>query len=77
MKISYYRPRGYTSHFTYQTNNPFKIIMIIKHLKFSYSNFFLENLIFHKSEFLKSETKQRLTDEHRTLKCVWCLKYVV
>jgi hypothetical protein len=58
--MSYYQPRGHTGHFIGQTENPFKIIRIVKYLNFLDSRFSIQQL-FKKSrlsdKFQKNETK--------------------
>jgi hypothetical protein len=48
MKMCYYRPQGYRSHFICQTENPFIIIRIVKHLRFSRQHFFRKSHFFRK-----------------------------
>jgi hypothetical protein len=58
MKMSYCQPQGHTGHFISQTENPFKIIKIAKHLDFSDSRFFRQQL-FKKSHFSKKRVPEK------------------
>jgi hypothetical protein len=58
MKMSYCQPQGHTGHFTGQTEDPFKIIKIIKHLDFSNSRFSRQQL-FRKSHFLEKQVPEK------------------
>jgi hypothetical protein len=60
MKMSYCQSQGHTCYFTGQTENPFKIIRIVKHLNFLDNRFFRQhlfqkNLTSKNNEFHKSE----------------------
>jgi hypothetical protein len=59
MKMSYYQPRGHTGHFIGQTENPFKIIRIVKHLNFLDSRFSMQQL------FRKSRLSDKRVPEKR------------
>jgi hypothetical protein len=57
--MSYYQPRGHTGHFIGQTENPFKIIRIVKHLNFLDSRFSMQQL------FRKSRLSDKRVPEKR------------
>jgi hypothetical protein len=58
MKMSYCQSQGHTGHYTGQTENPFKIIRIAKHLDFSDSRFSRQQL-FKKSHFLEKQVPEK------------------
>jgi hypothetical protein len=58
MKMSYCQSQGHTGHFIGQTENPFKIIRIDKHLDFSDSRFSRHQL-FKKSHFSEKRVPEK------------------